>query len=306
VTLDIAELAGLRVQAEWVMLEKRGDGASWRRAWNDRDRWHPKWSKAFMELFTRFDQQYNFQLLVKRGLDAWSPGRLKRRPGSVPPASAISAVMQTQVAADQFQDGAMAVYMDLALNEAEAAGQRTLEALGLNETFAWANIRDFPENPYAVRGSKILQNLYGNHRERLARLVLDKTKPDSPKTIGQLTREIRAEWPRLAAKDADMIARTEAANVWETTNWNAMYLNNVQEVEWLIASGPSIGPPKSYPVCKECLERAANSPYHMIEMESIPPLHPRCRCTVVQKYNPEWLPPAEPWTGAATKLEVFV
>jgi hypothetical protein len=152
VTLDIAELAGLRVQAEWVMLEKRGDGASWRRAWNDRDRWHPKWSKAFMELFTRFDQQYNFQLLVKRGLDAWSPGRLKRKPGSVPPASAISAVMQTQVAADQFQDGAMAVYMDLALNEAEAAGQRTLEALGLNETFAWANIRDFPENPYAVRG----------------------------------------------------------------------------------------------------------------------------------------------------------
>ena len=305
-SLDVATLAGLRMRAEWTMMEKRADGSDWRRAWRQRDRWNPRWEAEFETLYSKTDSKLDLPVLVSSAQKAWGGGMLKKARKEPPPWQEIANLIDMDVDEKKFEQRAMTAYVKLAAQEGEEAAQHTLDALGLNVTFSWAGLRDFAMNPFAIRGSKVIQALYGNHREKLARMVIAKCKPDAPKSIGQLVKEIRAEWTRISKYDAKRVARTEAANVWETANWNAMYANGVNEVEWLIATGPSIGPPKSYPVCKECLEMAAESPWVMEDMEKIAPLHPFCRCTVVQKYDPLWLPPAQPWTGAARPLEVFV
>jgi hypothetical protein len=66
-----------------------------------------------------------------------------------------------------FARGAMAVYMSLAHDMSEDAGQHTLDQLGLNETFRWTSVRDMPRDPNAVRGSKVIQHAYGRHIEQL-------------------------------------------------------------------------------------------------------------------------------------------
>lgn len=304
--LDLVELATLRAQAEWSMLEKRGDANAWRRAWRQRGRWERRWASAWYDRFTKTQRQIDLEQTIKTAQSMWRPASLRfKKAKGEPSTEELATVITVQLSQEAFTKSAGAMYVELALAEGEDAGQFSLDALGLHKTFEWAGIRDFEANPFAIRGSKVIQGIYGEHMKQLARLVLEKTNPAEPKTIGQLTKEIKAAWPDVTRKHALTIARTESAHVWETTNWNALTLNGVREVEWLVASGPSIGPPKSYEVCELCLEKAANSPYVMDDVEEIPPLHPRCRCTVIQRYDPEWLPPAEPWTGAATKMEIF-
>lgn len=303
---DLIELYNLRAAAEVEYIEKRGDKDLWLDAWRARDRWDDVWEDKYFALYKAADGEIDFESAVKAGVRAWSPGRLKKARPKPPPADEMADRLRVGVAEREFKKGAMAAYLGLAEVEGEEAGKKTLRALGINKTFTWTGLRDFARNPFAIRGSKIIDQLYKNHLSKLAQLVLRKTDPAHPKTIGQLTREIRAEWPELARKDAQRVARTEAAHVWETTNWNAMALNDVREVEWLIGRGPSIGPPRSEPVCELCLLKAANSPYVMEDLDVIAPLHPNCRCTVVHRWTPEWLPPADPWVGDAKNLQVFV
>jgi hypothetical protein len=304
---ELVELADLRKAAEISMLLKRADTPSWERSWRARNRWDRRWEEQVVKVIARGDRSADTRRLARAGRKAWGVGFLKkqRRPHNIPPPDEVAAQLRAETDEAAFSKGAMAMYLTLGADEGEEAGQYTLDSLGLNQTFAWAGPRDFPGNLLAVRGSKLLTAYYDNHRDRLAKMVIEKCDPSKPKTMGQLTKEIRQEWDKLTAKEAKRIARTESAFVWETTNWNAMTLNGVQEVEWLIGRGPSIGPPKSYPVCEHCLEQAALSPHVMDDMQEIPPLHPHCRCTLIPKHDPEWLPPAEPWAGAATKMSVF-
>jgi hypothetical protein len=286
------------------MIEKRADGAAWKRAWRQRERWHPRWQRGWEKHLTKQQRKVDVAAAVKTGQRAWGVGRLRKARKRQPSPEEVAAGLRDQVAEDQFETGAMALYLSLAVDEAEDAGQHTLDSLGLQRTFAWAGARDFPGNVLAVRGSKIITGIYGNHLDSLARLVVAKCDPAEPKTIGQLTREVQAEWSALTRKQAARIARTEAAHVWETTNFNAMALNGVNYVDWLLASGPAIGV-RVGPVCAECLVRAAQGPFVIDDLEEIPPVHPHCRCTLVPQHDPTWLPPPEPWVGAARPLEVF-
>jgi SPP1 gp7 family putative phage head morphogenesis protein len=189
----------------------------------------------------------------------------------------------------------MNTYLSIAHDVSEEAGQSTLDQLGLNRTFRWNSVRDMPRDQFAVRGSKILQHAVGSHGRELARMVLEATDPANPRSSKSLARDIRRRWDILTRSQAERIARTETATIWETTNWNTMRANGIQKVEWTIAHGPNIGPPRSYPVCPLCLREAAGSPYP-IEGVSIPPKHPNCRCTLIPVLD-GWLPPAETWSG---------
>jgi hypothetical protein len=304
--LNLSELTDLRAHAEWSLLAKRADGAQWRRAWRQRQRWETRWAGAWYDFFTTRFTDVDLPRAVKAGQALWRPATRKFvKAAERPSAEELAASLALDLTAGTFAKAAGALYATLALQEGEDAGQATLDALGIHETFEWAGVRSFAQNPFNVRGSKVIQGIYGEHLKKLARLVLVKTDPSKPQAMPTLVKEIQAEWPKISRQHATTIARTESAYVWETTNWNALTLNGVEHVEWLIASGPSIGPPKSMEVCEYCLERAALSPYLTDDVEELPPLHPRCRCTVIQVWDSNWLPPAEPWTGAAHKLETF-
>lgn len=195
-----------------------------------------------------------------------------------------------------FDRGGMQVYLSLAQDISEEAGQSALDTLGVNRTFRWDERRDHPADLFAVRGSKIIQHATGSHGKELARIIVKHTDPEKPETVQQTTRRIRDQWNELTRKQAERIARTETAALYETTNWNVARNNGVRMMDWTIARGPSIGPPKSYPVCPLCLREAAGNPYPITEVD-LPPRHPNCRCHLVPRLPDDWLPPAEPFMG---------
>lgn len=285
------------------MIEKRADGPTWRRAWRQRGRWENRWAGGLLDVLEDARRGVDVERLVRSATRRPTGRRTIVKAGPSP--EDVVRELRAQVSETEVTRRLGVLYATLALQEGEDSGQATLDALGLHSTFEWAGIRDFARNPFAVRGSKVIQSVYGEHLDRLARLVILKTDPAKPQTVGELAAAVQRDWPDVTRKHAMTIARTESAYVWETTNWNALALNEVEEVEWLIATGPSVGPPKSYEVCEVCLLRASRSPYAVASVTEIPPLHPNCRCTVVQSYDPDWLPPARPWTGAAGRLEIF-
>lgn len=300
---DLQELARLHQELEWLRFEKRSDTAEWRRSWKQKDRWDDRWALNW-DMFLRQQRSgVKIDRLV-RSLDKKRGIIRKATPEQAAEIAAVTEALKFQVPLDDFISRGIAAYLGLALGVADDAGQFTLDALGLNETFAWASPRDFPGNLLAVRGSKIIASHYDNHLDRLARMVVEKCRPESPKTIGQLTREIQQEWDLISRKDALRVARTEAANVWETTNLNTMRLNGVKTVDWIIARGPSIGT-TTLPVCKICLKKAVAGPYDINDLTEVPPAHPNCRCSLVLAQDEIWLPPKEPWTGGQSDFHTY-
>lgn len=304
---ELRQLTLLKQDLEVVKVAKRPDFKQWQAAWRARERWDPRWQRA---LIAYMSQQLPFAPgdlddLIAEGEAAWGRGRLRKRKGQ-PSALRVVQFLRDFIDPTAWLRGAMSVYLGLAIDTSEEAGQFTLDALGIDETFAWASPRDFVRDPFAVHGSKILQGVYGSHIDKLAQVVIDATDPAAPKTIGDVQRHVKNEWSKLTTAHARTIARTEVANVWEHTNFNAMALNGVEQFDWLIASGPSIGPPKSYPVCEHCLLMQVKSPIAKDDIETLAPLHPNCRCTLVHHLTDDWLPPAEPWTGGTTDMAVFL
>lgn len=289
-------------------INARSDAAQWRSAWRARERWYSRWERDFRAVLGAADRLAQTNLpdaLKAAGAVSKDAGDMEdftaehRRELAEAVAQRLSAGIAQGLSAGRA--GALATYLGLSLDTSEDAGQYTLDALGLNKTFAWASQRDFVRDALAVRGSKIIQNLYGEHLARLAQIVVDATNPREPKTVDELTREIITEWSQLTQSEARRIARTEAGIVWERTNWYAMRANGIGSVRWVVAHGPAIGV-RVGPVCPLCLAKAAGSPYKMDELDEIPPAHPNCRCTLIPVVDARWLPPAEPWTGAERPL----
>jgi hypothetical protein len=194
-----------------------------------------------------------------------------------------------------WEQGAVRLYIGLALHTGETAGQYALERLGLNQTFSWADVRSMAQDQLAMRGSKIIQSMYGNHLNRLSELITEATKPDAPETIAAVEAKIIEEWPKLTRFEAERIARTETAAVWTSTSMNTYAANGVKEWESLVAQGPSIGI-NSFGACDLCIERAAGSPFP-IDYVDMPPWHPNCRCEAIPVLADDWLPPMEPFAG---------
>jgi len=196
--------------------------------------------------------------------------------------------------------GGVQVYLGLTADTAVVAGQTALEHLGLNRTWAFASPREFAADHFSVRGSKIIQNMYGNHVDSLSKIITDATNPANPKTLGEVKRAINEQWPGMRAYQVDRIARTETATVWSSTSAAAYKANGITQFESTIAEGPSIGIESEEP-CDECVDAAAE--VHSMD-DDLPPWHPNCRCEMVPVLQDEngdpWLPPDEPFTGGAT------
>ena len=296
---DLLELKQLRHNAELDYIQKRRDGTDWRRAWRTRDRWFDRWGGWSDGIFTDLQGKIGAEAVAKYAVKE-SGGF--RKAEQDPFWRKIRAYISGAAPVGWIK-GAVRAYVALGLDTGKDAGQTALDALGIDQEFAWAHPRAMGRDIYAVRGSKVIQNAYGSHLDKLTNIVVDATSPARPKTIQEVTAAIRQEWPALAKWQAERIARTETAAVWETTNMNVMRANGITRFEWIVATGPSIGT-TTEPVDDHCLRRAAKSPYTVAKLEAaggMPPAHPNCRCTLIPVLTNEdgspWLPPMEPWTG---------
>ena len=297
----IVRLVALRRRLELMNLEKRGDARLWRSAWRARERWTSRWADRAEASLLAAQDRVDVEAVAHLAQREWvGKHRLLRKEAARAPVDAVRERIDAYVDPSQRHRQEVAGYVALALDASADAGQYTLDALGLNRTFAWANPRTMGRDLFAVRGSKVVQGMYGAHRDRLASIVVRATDPSAPLAIGDVVRQVREEWPGVARWQAERIARSETAAVWETTNYNAMRLNGVPGAEVITATGPSIGI-TSEPVCPVCVEIAASGPWHEGEGWEVPPYHPSCRCTLVpiMEYadGSHWLPPDEPWAG---------
>lgn len=269
-----------------LVLEKHGVLLD--RSMRTRGRWDRRWAESIVEVLPQPDESA-VGLLVEAGLADWES--LEKGPVGRRVMGLIRFLLGVE-----FAEKTMGVYLSLARDTSEDAGQHALDVMGLNRTWRWTTVRDLPRDMFSVRGSKVLQHAHGEHLERLRKIILDATDPAAPRSVSAMKREILSEWGKLNRSQAERIARTESAAVWETTNFNAQTANGVDRFDWVIAHGPSIGPPKSGPVCKLCLDMASKSPYSVGSIE-LPPRHPNCRCTLIPALEEDWLPPATTWSG---------
>ena len=193
---------------------------------------------------------------------------------------------------------AVQMYVGQATHTSEKAGQTALDHMGINKTFAWAHPRSMANDMFSVRGSKVIQSMYGEHLDKLTQIIIQATDPAHPQTLQEVKAAIKREWPKMQQAAISRIARTETAAVWTTTSVNAYSANGIAQFESIIAHGPTIGIESEDP-CDECLDAAAL--IHDISDDDLPPWHPNCRCEAVPVLDDEdgtpWLPPDEPFTG---------
>lgn len=291
---DLADLSEAYLALDLLKVNTRNDAAMLRAGWRARERWIERTSHSF-EQWLKPSNEVDLVPAIELAQDMWSKVG-KARSGDPDPSRLDRLLRRIFGGIRALAGGGVAVYLGLAREVSEESGQHTLDTLGLNQTFRWTTPRDMARDIHAVRGSKVLALAANEHLDRLRDIIIRATDPAKPKAMGEIVAEIEREWSVLRRWQAERIARTETAAVWETTNFNALYLNGVTQVDWVIASGPSIGPPKSYPPCDDCVEIAAQNPWVVTDVE-LPPKHPNCRCTLVPVYDADWLPPAETWHG---------
>lgn len=216
-------------------------------------------------------------------------------------AADVKRALITDGEANRLAHGGLTQYLGLATKTGEAAGQISLAQLGLHKTFEFASPANMAQDPNAIRGSKVIQNMYGAHQDSLTKIIVDATDPRTPKSISQVKASIKEEWPKLQTYQVERIARTETAAVWMQTAANAYAANGISHFETIVASGPSIGVESEDP-CDECVEAAAD--VHSMD-DDLPPWHPNCRCDIIPVLEDEdgdpWLPPDEPWTGGGAE-----
>lgn len=247
---------------------------------------------------------------IDYALKHWKVEKADQPPPVPPDAEEVTAMLVAALSEEAMIQGGLTTYLGLATLTSEASGQAALTKMGLGRTFAWAHPQNMAADLFEVRGSKIIQNMYDSHIDQLTKLIIDATNPRTPKTISQVSSEIKSAWPDLRAYQVTRIARTETATIWTDTQLNAYKANGIQMINSILATGPSIPGSADYnpeasiqtsEPCDECADYAANGPYSVDDVDI--PLHPNCRCEVVpvlqdEEGNP-WLPPDQPWTGDA-------
>lgn len=290
-------------------------GALMLRAYELRTAAEADWTKRLKALSERLYAALDVEGAATYALMAWTPeqpvqrrrwGVLRKEQNTppVPPSEAeVRAKLVGSLSPATWESGGVSAYVALALETSTQAGQLSLELLGLNRTFAWAHPQAMAQDTFAVRGSKVIQQMYSNHVEALTRIIVEATDPRDPKALSEVKREIRTRWGKLQPYQVDRIARTESASVWTTTQANAYEANGITKFETIVAHGPSIGIESEDP-CDICVTAAASGPFDITG--DLPPWHPNCRCEAIPVLEDEdgepWLPPQEPWTGGEAEL----
>lgn len=289
----------LRARVHRVRYYKKVDRTVWEATWRAKDRWERRWERMMEELFSDLFRRIDLEDAVAYGVKLQKSKRVRKDEQDDQIQSMIDRV-QVGIDRESWVRGAATSYVQIALDTGETAGQFSLDSLGINKTFAWANPRNMGRDLYAVRGSKIIAQAYDNHFASLSQMIVDSTDPGKPWTMGERVKWLREEYPNLQRWQANRIARTESAAVWENMNMNMMIANEVPGANILVATGPSIGT-ITMPVCSLCSEIVKDGPWSPASSAPVPPFHPNCRCTLVAELeHPDgrpWLPPADAWNG---------
>lgn len=256
-------------------------------------------NNEIMAVQTAFQQVFQHPMEVRESVPSGAQAFNLADPIPEPIPPAMQEVRQRLAAGVSLEAdaGAMSMYLGMAGETGGVGGQAALEKMGLNKTFAWAHPRNMPRDMFQVRGSKVIQNMYGNHVDQLSKIIVDATDPSAPKTLGEVKAQIREQWPELRAYQVDRIARTETATLWTTTSVAAYQANGIDSFTSSLAEGPTIGIDSADP-CDECVDAASSGPFDIDG--DLPPWHPNCRCEAIPNLggpDDPWLPPAEPWTG---------
>ena len=279
-------------------------------AYRARLRQERAWVERLTELSDQLHARLDVEGAIELGLAGKSRWRSLLRQGRLSPQEAeVRAQLVVHMNEQAWEALSVQAYVSLAMATSAEAGQWSLDRLGLNRTFTWAHPRAMARDLFAVRGSKVIQGMYGNHLDNLAGLIVRATDPLRPLTIDQVRAEIAREWPKLRAYQVERIARTETAAVWQNTALNTYRANGITQVESLLAQGPSIPEPGYVPysggeydvagACPICVEIAAQGFVDIAEAEE-PPFHPNCRCELIPylgSNDDPWLPPDEPCAG---------
>lgn len=271
-----------------------------------------KWEAQLTAVSNAFFTVLRTEAAIEYALANWKPVTASRwrvrkdhrQPPPIPPdEEEIRRLLTAGINEDAMLHGAVQTYIGMALQTGEQAGQYALNHLGMNRSFAWAHPRSMGHDLFSVRGSKVIQNMYGDHVNALTRIITAATNPAQPKTMQEVQSLIKEQWPDLQRSQVARIARTETATAWTTTSVNAYAANGISAVESLVAQGPSIGVESEDP-CDECVDAAAQGAFDIAD--DMPPWHPNCRCEVVPvledpESGDQWLPPQEPWTGGTNE-----
>lgn len=298
----VGALHDLRARVHRVRYAKKMDTKVWEATWRAKSRWEKRWQRWGEEVLNNLGSRVDVEDLIRYATQA-QKSRIRRvRKDDNQDALIASLIERVTSGIDQstWVEGAATSYLQIALDTGETAGQYGLDSLGINKTFAWANPRNMAADLYAVRGSKVVQGMYGNHIANLTKLIVDATNPAQPLAMSEIVRQIREDYPNLLRWQAEQIARTETAAVWENMNMNMMIANEVPGANVLVATGPSIGT-ITMSVCSICKGIVADGPWFPASAAPTPPFHPNCRCTVVAELTNDngdpWLPPADTWNG---------
>ena len=265
----VRALRRVRTHLEVVRTKKRPDFPVWSRAWRAKRREDRRWEDWAHGLY----RDIRRALPDERGLIELASESTIFKAAPPPDPEELARRISTRAPVEELLAQAVVAYIQVALATGEAAGQYTLDALGIDKTFNWAHPRNMGRDLYSVRGSKIIQLAHGTHVDELAKIIHTATDPLRPLTIQQMTTEISERWGGLEKWQAERIARTESAAVWENMNYNTMRANGVESFDNLIASGPSIGVDVE-DACDYCQEMGAGSPWYPDDLGDMPPYHP--------------------------------
>lgn len=182
---------------------------------------------------------------------------------------------------------------------ARVVGNLTLANIGYSQAFTIGD----PVRDRLAQSSLVAARSIDNTSKARIRTVMQRGFIDGRSTQA-IARDIRAEmgeWPRWRA---EMIARTEVAEAWESTRYEVLARNGVQARQWITSmdervdggnpSGPCIVNAEAGPV-------PMNSAFPSGSM--FPPAHPNCRCDVVVPEG-SGVPEGRAWTGGSGGLPI--
>jgi hypothetical protein len=183
-------------------------------------------------------------------------------------------------------DAVIATYVSFSLEVGQVAGQSALDKLGIDSSFVWSDPQAEGKSLFQARGSKIIQNAYGNHIDDLSRIIIEATDPANNLSIADVQATISKKWGELTSQQAMKIARTETASAWSQVTRETYRRNGVKSRRVAVAVDAST----IDPICEICLEAAAEG---FIPIDSTysngadtPPFHPNCRCDEVAEETP--------------------
>lgn len=192
---------------------------------------------------------------------------------------------------DMSEQLAVAIARDAVL-AARLIGNLTLASIGYSQSFTIAT----PVRDRLATGSLVASYGIEETSKQRVRTILTRGFVNEWDTR-KIARELRTEMGGWSKRRAEMIARTEISEAWNSTQYEVLARNGWERRVWLSAEDERVdyGDPSG-----PCVQNAEAGAVPMLQPfpsgAYYPPTHPRCRCSVspAPGFGPG---EREPWTG---------